>query len=104
MSEEEIKQACLFEQAFIKDPALKIKDYVTQVIAKTGEFESIAAGVYAQDLVQVAEYWKVLAGLRYDVDPKAALKVELNSTRKEDIGPGISDKFPELRFQYAIRF
>ena len=37
MSEEEIKQACLFEQAFIKDPALTIKDYVTQIIAKTGE-------------------------------------------------------------------
>jgi elongation factor Ts len=37
LSEEEIKQTCLFEQAFIKDPALTIKDYVTQIIAKTGE-------------------------------------------------------------------
>ncbi|WP_222862185.1 TonB-dependent receptor [Zoogloea oleivorans] len=41
-------------------------DESSRVIAKTGEFESIAAGVYAQDLVQVAEHWKVLAGLRYD--------------------------------------
>jgi catecholate siderophore receptor len=41
-------------------------DESSRVIAKTGEFESIAAGVYAQDLVQVAEYWKLLAGLRYD--------------------------------------
>ena len=37
LTEEEIKHLCLFEQAFIKDPALTIKDYVTQVIAKTGE-------------------------------------------------------------------
>ena len=37
-----------------------------RVIGKTGEFESLAAGVYAQDLVQVAPHWKVLAGLRYD--------------------------------------
>ena len=37
LSEEDIKQQVLFEQAFIKDPSLTIKDYVTQVIAKTGE-------------------------------------------------------------------
>ena len=35
-------------------------------ISKTGEFESLAAGVYAQDLIQVAPHWKLLAGLRYD--------------------------------------
>lgn len=29
-------------------------------------FDAKAAGVYAQDLVQVAEHWKVLVGLRYD--------------------------------------
>jgi len=37
LNEDEIKHYCLFEQAFIKDAALTIKDYVTQVIAKTGE-------------------------------------------------------------------
>jgi elongation factor Ts len=37
LSDEEVKQLCLFEQAFIKDPSLTIKDYVTQIIAKTGE-------------------------------------------------------------------
>ncbi len=37
LPEDEIKYHCLFEQAFIKDPALTIKDIVTQVIAKTGE-------------------------------------------------------------------
>lgn len=49
-------------------------------------------------------YKRIAAGLRYDVDPKAALKVEFNSTRKEDLGPGIADKYPEFRVQYAIRF
>lgn len=28
---------CLLEQPFIKDPAIKIQDYLTQIIAKTGE-------------------------------------------------------------------
>ena len=41
-------------------------DETARIIAKTSEFESIAAGVYAQDLVQLAEHWKLLAGLRYD--------------------------------------
>ena len=41
-------------------------DEDARVIGKTGEFESIAGGVYAQDLIQVAPHWKVLAGLRYD--------------------------------------
>lgn len=49
-------------------------------------------------------YKRIAAGLRYEVDPKAALKVEFSSTRKEDLGPGITDKYPELRIQYAIRF
>ncbi|MFO1214287.1 MAG: TonB-dependent receptor [Burkholderiaceae bacterium] len=29
-------------------------------------FDARAAGIFAQDLIQVAEYWKVLVGLRYD--------------------------------------
>ncbi len=41
-------------------------DEDARVIGKTGEFESVAGGVYAQDLIQVAPYWKLLAGLRYD--------------------------------------
>lgn len=49
-------------------------------------------------------YRRVAAGLRFDVDPKAALKVEFSSTRKEDLGPGVTDRYPELRIQYAIRF
>lgn len=48
-------------------------------------------------------YRRVAAGLRYEVNPKAALKAELNSTRKEDLGT-TSDRYPEFRMQYAIRF
>lgn len=49
-------------------------------------------------------YRRLAAGLRYEVDPKAALKVEFNSTRMEDLGPGVVDKYPELRLQYSVRF
>jgi hypothetical protein len=43
-------------------------------------------------------------GLRYELDPRAALKTEFTSTRKRDLGPGVTDKYPELRVQYAIGF
>lgn len=49
-------------------------------------------------------YQRVAAGLRFDVDPKAALKIEYLGTRKEDLGPGVTDKYPEFRLQYSIRF
>jgi len=49
-------------------------------------------------------YRRALAGLRYDVDPKAALKVEFGSFRKEDLAGGLVDRFPELRLQYSVRF
>ncbi len=41
-------------------------DEDARTIRKNNEFESLAAGVYAQDLIQLAPHWKVLAGLRYD--------------------------------------
>lgn len=37
LNEEEVKQFCLLEQAFVKDPSMTIKDYLTNVIAKIGE-------------------------------------------------------------------
>ncbi len=52
-------------------------------------------------------YRKAVFGVRYDVDPKSAVKIELAATRKSDIGlPGtnIDDQFGEVRAQYAIRF
>lgn len=49
-------------------------------------------------------YQRLAAGLRFDIDPNAALKVEFASTRKEDLGPQSVDKFPEFHLQYAIRF
>jgi len=37
LSAEDIKQLCLFEQSFVKDPSMTIKDYLTNIIAKIGE-------------------------------------------------------------------
>jgi len=37
-----------------------------RVLRETSQFDSKAFGIYGQDLVQVAPYWKVLGGLRYD--------------------------------------
>ncbi|WP_119155158.1 TonB-dependent receptor [Caldimonas tepidiphila] len=41
-------------------------DESQRVLRPGNQFEAKAWGVYAQDLVQVAPAWKVLAGLRYD--------------------------------------
>lgn len=49
-------------------------------------------------------YRRLTAGLRYEVDPKAALKLEFASTRKKDLGPGLTDRYPELHLQYSVRF
>lgn len=37
-----------------------------RLLAETRRFDATALGVYAQDLVQVAPSWKLLAGLRWD--------------------------------------
>ncbi len=37
LNEEEVKQFCLLEQPFVKDPLIKVKDYLTSIIAKVGE-------------------------------------------------------------------
>ncbi len=36
------------------------------MVYQTNQFDSTGYGLYAQDLVQVAPYWKLLGGLRYD--------------------------------------
>lgn len=41
-------------------------DEGSRIIGKSGAFTADNLGFYAQDLVQVAEHWKVLGGLRYD--------------------------------------
>lgn len=38
----------------------------SRVLRLASQYRSQGVGVYAQDLVQVAPYWKVLGGLRYD--------------------------------------
>lgn len=35
-------------------------------VRRSGEFDVTSAGAYFQDLVQVAEHWKLLGGLRFD--------------------------------------
>jgi len=37
-----------------------------RVLRTSSDFDAKAWGVYAQDLVQVAEHWKILGGLRFD--------------------------------------
>ena len=37
-----------------------------RTLRKTSAFQADNLGLYAMDMVQVAEYWKVLGGLRYD--------------------------------------
>jgi hypothetical protein len=49
-------------------------------------------------------YTRGALGLRYDLDPKAAIKFEYLRTNQDDIGPGLRDNYHEARMQYAIRF
>lgn len=46
-------------------------------------------------------YVRSVIGLRYDIDPKSALKVEINHTRYTD---RVIDNVNEARAQYSIRF
>lgn len=48
-------------------------------------------------------YRRVAAGLRYEVDPKAALKLEMDRTEQQDLGTA-NDGYNEARVQYSIRF
>lgn len=38
----------------------------SRVLRTGNDYESTGWGIYAQDLIQVAPHWKILAGLRYD--------------------------------------
>jgi len=41
-------------------------DETLRVLRDTSNFEAKGFGIYAQDLIQIAPHWKLLAGLRYD--------------------------------------
>jgi catecholate siderophore receptor len=41
-------------------------DEASRSLRVTSQFESTGAGAYLQDLIQIAESWKLLGGLRYD--------------------------------------
>lgn len=50
-------------------------------------------------------YKRGTIGLRYDVNATSALKLELNRTRKEQLGSGIADdQYNEAYIQYSVRF
>lgn len=49
-------------------------------------------------------YRRYVAGLRYDLDPKAALKIELSKTTQEDLGSTGDDRYGTAQVQYSIRF
>lgn len=49
-------------------------------------------------------YSRLAAGIRYDLDPKAALKFELLRTQQGDLGPDLNNDYNEARIQYSVRF
>lgn len=52
-------------------------------------------------------YQRTLAGVRYDIDPRAALKLELHHTRQSDAdfpGSVLPASYNEWRMQFAVRF
>lgn len=85
----------------------------TQIGYNIGDWTPFARGERAK-LDQMDNYFGVQTGgrsyrrfsggLRYNVNPKAALKVEFASTRKEDLGPSVTDSYREIQLQYAIGF
>ena len=57
-----------------------------------GAFDAKAAGIYAQDLVQVADYWKVLAGLRYDYFKGGYQSIEARDGSIDPVGTITADR------------
>jgi hypothetical protein len=57
--------------------------------------------VYFAQQAGGGSYERGVAGLRYDLDPRAALKLEANHTRFTD---RVVSSFSEVRLQWAIRF
>jgi catecholate siderophore receptor len=66
------------------DEALRIK-------LKNAGFVAQSTGVYAQDLVQVAESWKLLAGLRYDRFQGRYKTYQTVATATQSVGDVSSD-------------
>ncbi len=59
------------------------------------------ADAYFAQQASGQSYGRAVAGLRYDLDPRAALKLEANRTRLLD---RLTSSYNELRAQFAIRF
>lgn len=58
---------------------------------------------YFLDQENGRSYRRLALGLRYELDYRAALKLEYDRTRKRDLA-GADDDYSEARVQYAIRF
>ncbi len=57
---------------------------------------------YFAALANGGSYRRGVLGLRFDVEPRAALKFEINQTRFSDRGP--ADSSNEARAEYSVRF
>lgn len=63
------------------------------------------ADKYFANQVSGRSYDRLSFGLRYELNPKTALKLELNRTKKRDLGVGVPDNsFSEAYAQFAVRF
>jgi hypothetical protein len=56
--------------------------------------------VYFGSLNSGGSYSRSVLGLRYDLDPRAALKVEGNRTHDDRL----ASSYDEIRLQFAVRF
>ncbi|BAL26864.1 outer membrane beta-barrel protein [Azoarcus sp. KH32C] len=88
--------------------------WYTQIGYRVGEFTPYAryektsldqSDSYFANQESGRSYRRTSLGVRYDLNPKAALKAEINRTTNQDLGAGVSDdRFSEARLQYSVRF
>ena len=76
-------------------------DEASRVLRKTSDFESTAWGVYAQDLVEVAPHWKLVAGLRFD-----GMHGEYNTYSIPGTAPGpvTASNYEQSIYKWSKRF
>ena len=76
-------------------------DEASRVLRKTSDFESTAWGVYAQDMVQVAPHWKLVAGLRFD-----GMHGDYNtySIPSDAAGPVTTAEYEQSIYKWSKRF
>lgn len=75
-------------------------DESSRIINKSGAFTADNLGIYAQDLVQVAEHWKLLGGLRYDRMRGSFASYNDAGTLTAEYGQTVGDWSERLGFLY----